>query len=187
MKKNLILDLDNTILSSVELKKIKKIPHNNLEYIDMDTDFRVFLRPHIKEFLNYIFKHFKISVWTAASKDYALFIINNIILKDRNEDGTKRKLDFIFFDYHGKVSENKYEHPKKLEILWKFYNFPGYNKHNTVIIDDNKYVHTRQKNNIIKAIYFDAEKPHADDDTFMLDVLPILDKFLKKNCQEYCT
>ena len=177
MKKNLILDLDNTILSSVEFNKLKKIPPNNLDFIDMEKEFRVFLRPYLQQFLDYIFKHFRISVWTAASKDYALFIINNIILKDKPE----RKLYFIFFDYHGKISEKKYEHPKKLEILWKFYEFPGYNKHNTIIIDDNKYVHTKQKNNIIKAVYFDAEKKGADKDTFMVDVIPILDRFLKKN------
>jgi len=176
MKKNIILDLDNTILSSVEFHKLKKIPPNNLEFHDMDTSFRVFVRPGLEQFLEYIFENFNVSVWTAASKDYAIFIIKNIILKNHPE----RRLKFVFIDYHGKISEKHYSHPKYLEILWEFYKIPGFNKHNTVIIDDNKYVHTKQKNNIIKAVYFDAEKKDADDDTFLYDVKDILTTFLKK-------
>ena|SRR5579872_3735587 len=166
---NLILDLDNTIISSIEMYKLSKLGNHseNFEHIDMDTSFRVFKRPYLEEFLDYIFKNFKVSVFTAASKEYALFIIDNIILTKPN-----RKLDFIFFDHHVDISERKKKHPKYLELLWKFYKFPGYNKENTFIIDDNTLVHEKQLKNVVKAKYFDVStKKHSVGDTFLKDVI----------------
>lgn len=173
--KNIILDLDNTVISSVEMDKLKKMSKKEKDrlkefnYDDMGRLFRVFHRPGVQEFLSFIFSKYNVSVWTAASKDYALFIIDHILL---NKKYPNRKLDFIFFDYHVDISEIKKDHPKYLDLLWNYFKFTGYNKDNTVIIDDNKDVHLGQKNNVIKALYFDVEKASTStDDTFLYNLV----------------
>lgn len=144
---NIVLDLDNTLISSVGtdedgkkflpkeskfelerelrdemdentrmiikekidlLEKILQFEFNIMkESIDEDlTDtssilYIVFQRPHLQEFLDFLFSNFKVSVWSAASKDYVLFIINNIILKNK----PTRQLEWIFFDEHCSISK----------------------------------------------------------------------------------
>lgn len=165
---NIFLDLDNTIICSVEFENLDKVPkesYKHLKYKDMDNSYRVFYRPYLEEFLDYIFSEYRVSVWTAASKDYAFFIIDNIILSKPN-----RRLDVIMYDYHVDISEDKYDHPKYLKLIIDKLS-DDYSKNNTIIIDDNKYVHTKQPKNIIKADYFEVLKNNAYKDTFLLDVI----------------
>ena len=122
-KPNIFLDLDNTIISAEAIEDFpftrKDILHKVMKFTfyNMDGYYLVFERPHLQKFLDYLFKNFNVSVWTAASKDYALFIIDKIILKKKN-----RKLNYVFWDYHGKISKKKYKtisngDPKKSEIV----------------------------------------------------------------------
>ena len=82
-KSNIILDLDQTVISaeaSEELDFKKYQEKSKLFRSDnMDGYYMVYSRPYLQEFLDYIFKNFNVSIWTAASKDYALFIIEKII------------------------------------------------------------------------------------------------------------
>lgn len=182
--KNIILDLDNTLICSIEKKRSKvkeDVPlelrenkilqpkydkEKKLEYVDMEDEYRVFLRPHLQEFLDFIFANFTVSVFTLASKDYALFIIKHIILIK-----PERKLDYILYDLHGDVSEKKYDNPKWLDMLFSKFKLPGYQQDNTLIIDDNKDVWKRQSENVIKAKFFDAKKKDAAEDEFLLDAM----------------
>ena len=41
-------------------------------YHDMDGYYIVFERPGLQEFLDYLFANYIVSVWTAATKDYAI-------------------------------------------------------------------------------------------------------------------
>ena len=61
----------------------------------------IFERPGLQQFLTFLFKYFNVSIWTAASKDYALFIIDKIIIAG-NKD---RKIDYVFFSYHCGISK----------------------------------------------------------------------------------
>ena len=58
MRKNIILDLDNTIICAVEKemynKKKFEFLDNNLEHKDMDSYYRVYSRPHLQTFLDFI-------------------------------------------------------------------------------------------------------------------------------------
>ena len=115
---NIFLDLDSNIIHSVVIldssqdksntnKKniqnrsknykvgISKDSSNNLKYYDyFDIEdketYRIYLRPYLEEFLDYIFENYNVSVFTAADKPYALFIAENII---NNEN---RKLEYVF-------------------------------------------------------------------------------------------
>jgi TFIIF-interacting CTD phosphatase-like protein len=174
-KPNIILDLDQTLISAEEVKGNKssnyKIKSELFELHDMDGYYDVFSRPYLQEFLDYIFKNFNVSIWTAASKDYALFIIENIILSKKSE----RKLDYIFFSYHCSLSKKEKKYTKELSMLWDFYYLPGYELNNTVIIDDFiEDVHICQTNNCIIAPPFEFEKEGSENDTFLKDIIPKL-------------
>ena len=101
---NILLDLDQTLIAALSPDELDEKKHSKkmqkFKYYNMDGEYTIFERPYLQEFLDYLFdkkNNFNVSVWTAASKDYALFIIGNIILK---KDKPERKLDFIFFSYH---------------------------------------------------------------------------------------
>ena len=95
-KFNIVLDLDQTLISSEDLKDFvpdqKKMSH--FKHAKMDNSYITFERPHLQEFLDFLFKNYNVSIWTAATKNYALFIINKFIRK------RGRNIDFIFFSYH---------------------------------------------------------------------------------------
>jgi len=90
------LDLDNTLLHAIPTRSFhkkykdraskRKIAEalNNIKVYDMKDDdesyYLVFERPGLQPFLDYLFSNFTVCVWTAATKDYAAFIIDKILL-----------------------------------------------------------------------------------------------------------
>ena len=179
IKPNIILDLDQTLISAeasekFDFKKYKK-KMELFNYKDMDGYYLVFERPHLQKFLDKLFKEFNVSVWTAATKDYALFIINKFILTK-----PERKLEWIFFSYHCKLSRKLTDNTKSLKILWEEYSLPNYNKNNTVILDDYDEVFNTQKNNCIIAIPFEFTKSSSEHDDFLEKLTDKLE-MLKKN------
>lgn len=168
-KLNLVLDLDATLICSVEPHKVnkEKKKYSKLESANMDDYYVVFERPYLDQFLDYIFKHYNVSIWTAASKDYAIFIIDKILLKNK----TDRKLDWIFTSYHTKISEKKVDHSKSLKLLKELYKLDDYTLDNTIILDDNEEVFSKQKKNCIPAKPFDYKTKYPYKDTFLIDLI----------------
>lgn len=163
--KNVILDLDETLISSIELSELKVNPAKHKEfkkrsgmfkYYIMDNDFIVFERPGVQDFLDFLFSKYNVSVWTAASKDYALFIIEKVVLKNKN-----RKLDYALFSEHCDASRERTGCLKQLNQL---FHLRGYNSKNTVIIDDNKNVLEKQTNKVIpiKPFHFFGKNSEND-------------------------
>jgi hypothetical protein len=177
-KYNLILDLDQTIISGepiedLDLKNTYKEKHKLFRFDNMEDYYNIYSRPHLQNFLDYAFANFNVTVWTAASKDYALFIIENIIINNKPE----RKLDFIFFEYHCHLSKKIKKYSKELCMLWDIHKLPGYSHKNTVIIDDYKQdVHKCQPNNCIIAPPFEFKKYGSENDTFLKDIIPEIEK-----------
>ena len=186
VKKNIILDLDETLINAnyiedFDTEEYKRIyretlskSKNPFEFKVMQEYYIVFKRPYLDEFLDYIFKNFNVSVWTAASKDYALWIIKNYIIKDTN-----RKLDFIFFSYHCTYShkESESKGSKDLSLLWKDFQLSNYNENNTIIIDDNSEVYNIQMERVIPAIEFNIFNYNLENDKFLRDIIPILEEY----------
>lgn len=82
-KLNIILDLDNTIIcSETYTKNIMKTVQNYADY-DFVCSYFTVARPHLQIFLDYIFRYCTVSIWTAASKNYASFICERFIKKIR--------------------------------------------------------------------------------------------------------
>ncbi len=151
-KLNIILDLDQTIISAESSEEYDKEKNKTKEkkfiFHNMDSYYKVFERPGLQKFLDYLFKNFIVSVWTAASKDYALFIIDNIILQNKKE----RQLGWVFFSYHCDLSRKLTKRSKSLSMLWDVYQIDGYTKDNTIILDDYDEVFKTQEDNCIIAI-----------------------------------
>ena len=180
---NIILDLDQTLVSaemsdSFDFKKYKK-KSNLFDFEDMDGYYIVFARPHLQEFLDYLFANFNVSVWTAASKDYALFIINKFILTK-----PERKLDFIFFSYHCSLSKKEDKGLKGLCMLWDTFKIQRYNSTNTLIIDDNIDVKKIQTCNCYMIKPFEFTEDGSENDDELEKLISKLEKIKKAEIPE---
>lgn len=167
---NIILDLDETLIHSFdkdiknkkEIQKFKPLFKSK----EMDSDFTVFARPMLQDFLDYLFSKYNVSVWTAASKNYALFIIKKFILIK-----PERKLDYILYSHHCDLSYDAKNASKDLSMFWDVWKIKGYNKHNTFIIDDKKEVYDTQPNNCIRAKAFKVENKTCLQDTYLKKII----------------
>ncbi len=182
-KLNLVLDLDNTLISSLSFKEAAKLKNRKLQYDDMEDYYRVFHRPYLQEFLDYAFSNFHVTIWTAASRDYASFIIDNIILLKKNNNN--RKLRMYLYDDNCAQSQKIYN-PKSPKDLNYLYHFEGFYPCSTVIMDDLVDVHKANVGRVIKAPYFDAKKDESENDTFLRDIIAPLDRENKKFKQMEC-
>lgn len=181
---NIILDLDETLVSAHGVNDFPfddpVVRNKILDYTfhNMESYYIIFERPGLQDFLRFVFNNFNVSVWSAGSKDYVAFIVNNIILKP---DPT-RKLDYLLWSYHCKESVKKYNNKKSLKILWDDYNLKqkGYNKKNTFLIDDVDETCDPQKKNCIKVPEFNILKMEKKD-SYLNKVKRDLSKIKKNN------
>ena len=179
---NIVLDLDNTIISSLTKEEFnkKKIEHKSKFVPVCDGMYYTMARPFLEDFLDYIFARFHVSVWTAASKDYAKEIIKKFMLTKKN-----RKLRGFLYDEHCKESMD-IVNPKTMKDLRYLFvsknNF--FNQNNTVIIDDLKEVLINNKKNSIDSEYFDSSKKSAPNDKFLLDLMKDLEIVYQTICKK---
>jgi len=167
---NVILDLDNTIINSLEPSEIKLIDPSFISlaktpepeefqakfmFADMEPYFRVFARPGLDAFLDYLFEYYNVGVWTAAESEYALFIIRHFI-----ETKPNRRLKFIFYRYHVDGAEKRYGEGKikDLRLLWEHYKLFHVYPCNTILIDDLIDVKTTNPLNVFRLKSFDVLK-----------------------------
>jgi TFIIF-interacting CTD phosphatase-like protein len=148
----------------------------NFDFENMDNYYVIFARPGLQKFLDFLFANFNVSVWTAASKDYAMFIIEKMILMNKPE----RKLDYVFCSYHCKITDKVKNGTKDLSILWDKYKLPGYNKNNTYILDDYDEVYETQPDNCIIAEPFYFTHEGSENDGFLPKLTRKLSKFKKR-------
>ena len=143
-KKNLILDIDDTLLKTVDINydieakdniKIIKLPN----FIGL-----VYLRPHLFSFLKFCYRYFNVSFWTAGSSLYCREILKLILTQEQydktciilardNKNYVDIKTNII---YKNIIKDN--ENSKPLNFLWKDDILSKtFNKRNTIIIDNN--------------------------------------------------
>lgn len=173
-KPHFFLDLDETLISAVDNSEFdpddskQKERAAKLESVDMEDYYKVFKRPGLDEFLDYLFDNFTVSIWTAATGDYAAFIAKNIILSKPH-----RNLDWVFFSYHCDISEDKMGSTKDLRMLTEEFGLPSTYK-SAVILDDNENVYKAQPNKCIRAKPFDFFEEGAENDNFLINIIPKL-------------
>lgn len=156
-KKVLYLDLDQTIIAAIALDKLNTVKHpEKFKYKDFEDTYRIYERPYLQPFLTKLFKNYRVAVWTAAGISYANFIIKNFILTEDN-----RKLEFVMWSDHCEISEERYDHPKKLKMI-DFYS------KKSIILDDNEDVLEGQTRRAVDSLDFDVTRNDAKDDDFLL-------------------
>lgn len=169
-KANVILDLDQTLISAEPTEeydfKKNRTKAKKFVFHDMDGYYVVFERPGLQPFLTYLFDNFNVSVWTAATKDYALFVIDKIVIAGN----ANRKINFIFFSYHCDISEHKKKATKALSLLWDVFELEEFSKENTVILDDYDEVCKTQPGNCIAIDPFEFSKENSEQDTFLSEL-----------------
>ena len=187
---NVFLDLDATLISSELLdrnqadegdviydveKNVEKA--NKFNFQNMEGLYVIFERPHLQEFLTFLFVNFNVSVWTAASQDYATFIVDTIVIGNHPE----RKLKYFLCNYHGNKSSTMFTGSKDLQMLWRCYGIEGYTKDNTIILDDYDEVWKTQKNNCIIAKDFAYFRENSENDTFFVSLQDLITKLILHN------
>lgn len=178
---NIILDLDQTLISAIEPEKVIYLPKKShrLDSSIMDKDYVVYHRPHLQELLDFLFENFNVGIWTAATQDYALFIVKEIILKDHPE----RILDFVLSDSQCELSDDMYGCIKDLRLIWDYLQIKGYDKDNTFILDDNGDVFLSQLNHAlpITPFHVDANPDDKELKRLMTKLKKAKERFDKKD------
>lgn len=213
-KLNVFLDLDNTLIHSVDLSLAKTSKYTELnttlEYRDFvfnssesssrvpreSGGYRIYKRPGLDPFLDYLFKHCNVSVFTHADKEYAQFICKNIVAPITHPE---RKLEFIFCRIHVNLGLKIYGTPdykigimdlsrgyKDLRLIWNVFRIFGMNKCNTVIIDDHPQVLQSNPRNTIPIKPFSVHYPDFEKDTELKSVLEEV-KIRGRNIRKPCT
>ncbi len=180
-KLNVLLDLDNTIINSLEPQEIRYVNpdfkgfqktstpsefESHFHYEDMLPYFRVYGRPHLEVFMDFLFEHFNVGVFTAAESEYALFIIKHFI-----ETKPGRKVFVIFYRYHVDAGEKRYGDGriKDLRLLWEHYKIPFVYPQNTILIDDLIDVKETNPYNVFRLKSFDVLKGTKANEEAMYD------------------
>ena len=162
IKLNVILDLDNTLVNTlpinVDADLINKFKFVIYQVNQFEKAF-IFERPHLDEFLNWLFDNCNVSVFTHADKDYAMFVVDNIIKKGN----PNRKIDFIFYRYHVELGLDIYKEYKDLRLLWNDFKIFDFYPINTLIIDDNLLVKRTNRFNCLSITPFDASINSIND------------------------
>lgn len=169
MKPHIFLDLDQTIVSAESSISEKYCEKQRLfEYVDFSNLYRIFARPHLQEFLDFLFANFEVSVWTAADKEYAIFIIDHLILGD-----TDRKLNYIFYSYHCGISTKYKDCAKSMVFLREYFNL-DLDLDKTLLIDDREDLHRIQPKLTMLAPPFEFKASDSENDTFLKDAIVLL-------------
>ena len=164
----ILLDLDNTLITSSSQRIYH--PHIDNGPNGLKPQY-IFLRPHLDEFLSFLFTHFEVGLWSAATCEW----INTIILSTPSMEKYKNK--FLFIWDNTQCSSNK---AKPLQKVWKKY--PQYQQHNTIIIDD---ILTTETPNIQNRLNIGKYKVHQDmyQDNELLKIICILEYIIKTMSQ----
>ena len=173
-----LCDLDESIVNVCEASDLELLPdnfQNRFDYKDIVAyGMRVFARPGLQEYLDFLFDNFDVSVFTAAEQEYAMFIVMNFMLCKPG-----RKIHHIFFRYHNDMALKRYDGMKDLRLLWYVYNVPGFHPCNTVIVDDLIDVYETNPNNTIRVKAFRlVQDGHAMLDAVDDKELPRVQKVL---------
>ena len=158
----IVLDLDETLVHSIEPKRSSKF-YSKLPYKThrMGDEFIVCERPGLQKFLDKLFQKFDVIIWSAGSPDYVAYINENIV------STKKRKTKAVLNSDDCDRSEKEFGERKSLKMLWDCLDIPGCGPYNTIIIDDLKENAAHQPGNCIRIRPFIAnanEKNQTDNE-----------------------
>ena len=176
MLTHVLLDLDSTIICStyhqepLDTENYNRVKH--LEHHIMDDTYTVFERPHLQEVLDHLFENYKVSVFTASSKNYCLCIVDKFITCKH-----ERHVDFIFFSYHYNMSKNKYiGNHKRLSLLSHDFELEHiFPLESTVLVDDLEDWSKDQQNLVINVKPFEIANKDSEQDVELVTIMAQLE------------
>jgi TFIIF-interacting CTD phosphatase-like protein len=123
-KKHIFLDLDETLICSVEDgESLRVFPFQKFKI----EGFTVYKRPYLDTFLGFLFENFTVSFWSAGEHMYVLEIIKNIL-----PTGAVPKI--ILWRDHCEISLEQYACQKSIEWIKNIIPLEKYG--NILLIDD---------------------------------------------------
>lgn len=139
---------------------------------DTEADFTVgkyncWIRPYLKDFLDFIFIEFDVIVWTSMSRENALKLVQ-IFFKNHN-----RRLKHVFTRDDCKVEPNSYIGYKNIKLVT--FMFPQYTKKDIVCIEDTTEKYKNDKDNILLVDEFVGDKTDNELNVVILKLRKYLD------------
>ena len=198
-KYTIILDLDQTLVDADVFDKdvldkdlINFDPYILFQYPDHKKQKQIAVpRPGLQHFLDFLFEHFNVGVWTAATKSHGKPIIENFIT---GPDPKNRKLQFIIYREHVYKWYEQNRDDTRLasmrkhltkDLDWLCTNKSQFNLSmcSTILIDDaRKHVKIpTNRNNIIHIDGFYFNKPRFAHDSELFVAIQSLKDLLKSN------
>ena len=117
---NIILDLDEMLGHHIKLHKWEEIPDEDkgkYEYMYFPIENKNFvIRPHAREFADYLFDHFNVGIWTAGGREYAKWIADKILINGHLD----RHVNVVLWSTHDSFARriSRHKHGKDLKYLW---------------------------------------------------------------------
>lgn len=181
MDKYIVLDLDETVINSVEQKDGLEA---NLVFED-GYKLNVMKRPYFDEFMYYLKEGgYTVFVWSAGEHEYVRKVVSNFFpYKPKliwSREKCEQTLDLNQEYSLVKPLEKLYRHMKLLyPNMWTenelyFPDSPFPNMHNTIMIDDREEIAVENKYNHIKIEPFDRDPKDRE----LLRIMDILDNRL---------
>ena len=158
MNRCLILDLDHTLLHSVNRDK-DKISQPNFSY----KDYNIYLRPQLEKFLEYCFNSVPyIIIWSAGTEDYVNFCVANLPGK---------------YQYYRIIHRNTYETVRKDVSL--ILTDPRLNECSFVFVDDTPDRITGiSQENILTIDRFNYDNKETD---YLLNIMMMIELLFEFN------
>jgi TFIIF-interacting CTD phosphatase-like protein len=127
-------------------------------------------RPNLAEFLKFLLRNYDVGVWTAGDEDYAYLIVDEVFQLKRDQfkfiwsredcqELIKIKKKYVE-NRKGMVIKHKKIFVKPLAMIWKtnLAKTRGWNKNNTILIDDTPSSCSQNKENCIMIRGFNGEE-----------------------------
>jgi hypothetical protein len=176
---HLVLDIDNTLLESVPEEYIPPRATPDKKLIIEDTCVAVWFRPYLRYFLECLRTSpdlvASVSFFSMGTKPYCEAIVNSLIPEARRTDRFPYRV-FSREDADSVMSGGVEFKVKNLRRNLWLNNDIGATIKNTLIIDDNIYVHALHPHNVIriKPFHTDFQKNKFTSDTFLKDIYDFL-------------
>ena len=207
--KQLILDIDSTLICQVEVSKLRHDSDNVKYAICVDPkdvtpagtgdeyNFGVALRPHLKEFILWALEYFdKVHVWSAGQKHYVL-TVSSIIFQDILEEeygGIVDTLDYVDRVMSYEECDIDVDKSGKHVGIIKDMKRKGFDMSKTIILDDTKNTFRLNKSNaiLIPAFEINDEKElrdyskglvHRNDDA-LIKIMNFFERSNVINCKD---
>jgi len=131
--KTIILDIDRTLVHSLKYRLVKDEWKEKFEWFDDGIDIITFLRPNVREFINFLIDNnskYKVGIFTAASREYANFVVDILF--------PQVKPIFVYSGIDYDIA--KYNYGKLKAIEYVVDNNVGIKYEDCVMIDDSNAV-----------------------------------------------